>query len=43
MEVARGPHLVEQKKTVGGMDVWKRLVDERADVEEEEEDMDVDG
>ena len=42
VEVARGPHLTQQKKAVAGMDVWKRLVVERVeDVEDEE--MDVDG
>ena len=40
VEIARGPHLTEQKKAVAGMDVWKRVVDEQ--VEEEEDEMDVD-
>ena len=39
--MARGPHLMEQKKAVAGMDVWRRVVDERGDGEEDEE-MDVD-
>jgi hypothetical protein len=42
VEIARGPHLVEQRKAVAGMDVWKRVVEERVDGEEDEE-MDVDG
>lgn len=42
VEVARGSHLTVQKKAVRGMDVWKRLNDERAEISEEEE-MDVDG
>ena len=41
VEVARGPHIVEQKKAVAGMEVWKRVVEERVHVVDDE--MDVDG
>ena len=41
MELAKGSHLTAQKKAVEGMDVWKRLNDEREEISEEE--MDIDG
>lgn len=41
VEVARGSHLTAQKKAVEGMDVWKRLNDERVEISEEG--MDIDG
>src|SRR2546430_7481140 len=41
VEVARGPHILDQKKAVAGVEVWKRVVEERVDVVDEE--MDVDG
>jgi hypothetical protein len=42
VEEARGEHLTEQKKAVAGMDVWKRVVDMRVDVDVDEE-MELDG
>jgi hypothetical protein len=41
VEVVHGSHKVAQKKALEGMDVWKRLNDER--VQGSDEEMDVDG
>lgn len=41
VEVAKGSHLTAQKKAVEGMDVWRRLNDERVEISEGE--MDIDG
>ena len=40
IEVMRGSHKVAQKKALEGMDLWKRLNDER--LQEADEEMDVD-
>ena len=33
VELAKGPHTIEQKKAIDGMNVWKRVIDEDKEVE----------